>query len=295
MSGQLDPELAALAADKPTLVGIDSDGCVFDSMSVKQIQCFHPQILRHWNLYAAEKALREAAEFVNLYSRWRGSNRFPALLKTFELFAEHPGVHGADVTLPNVVSLRAYVGSGRPLSHAGLAAEVERTGDTELRRLLEWSADVNAEVERVVQDMPPFDGVRRALERMAGESELIVVSQTPEEALVREWRAQGLDSWVSVIAGQERGTKSEHLAQASAGRWPPEKVLLIGDAPGDLDAARQVGACFFPIDPGQEEGSWARLVEEAYDRFLQGRYRGDYEDSLVDRFLSLLPETPSWA
>ena len=66
-----------------TLIGIDSDGCVFDTMGVKQKKHFHPLIIEKWNLKSIEGQLRQAAEFVNLYSAWRGQNRFPALLKTF--------------------------------------------------------------------------------------------------------------------------------------------------------------------------------------------------------------------
>ncbi len=70
-----------------SVVGIDSDGCVFDSMVVKQCVHFHPMIIACWHLEAIEPQLRETAEFVNLYSKWRGSNRFAALLKVFELLA----------------------------------------------------------------------------------------------------------------------------------------------------------------------------------------------------------------
>jgi len=71
-----------------SFVGIDSDGCVFDSMGIKQCNHFHPLLVKFWGLEKIEKQLRAAAEFVNLYSQWRGSNRYPAVVKTFELLAE---------------------------------------------------------------------------------------------------------------------------------------------------------------------------------------------------------------
>jgi len=73
-----------------TFVGIDSDGCVFDTMEVKQKDHFHPLIIKTWGLEAIEPQLRQAAEFVNLYSKWRGQNRFPALLQVFDLLHEWP-------------------------------------------------------------------------------------------------------------------------------------------------------------------------------------------------------------
>ena len=48
-------------------VGVDSDGCVFDSMTVKQCDYFHPLIVRFWGLALIEKQLRETAEFVTGY------------------------------------------------------------------------------------------------------------------------------------------------------------------------------------------------------------------------------------
>ena len=43
-------------------------------------------------------------------------------------------------------------------------------------------------------------------------ADLIIVSQTPLEALEREWKEHNLEKYVNVIAGQEHGTKTEHIA-----------------------------------------------------------------------------------
>ena len=74
------------------LVGIDSDGCVFDTMELKHKECFIPNIINHWNLQGVSKYAREAAEFVNLYSKSRGINRFPALVETMEWLQKRPEV-----------------------------------------------------------------------------------------------------------------------------------------------------------------------------------------------------------
>src|SRR4030042_627668 len=73
-------------------VGIDSDGCAFDAMELKQKECFTPSTIRVWGLQPISKYARETAEWVNLYSKWRGANRWPALVKVFELLAERPEV-----------------------------------------------------------------------------------------------------------------------------------------------------------------------------------------------------------
>ena len=65
---------------------------------------------------------------------------------------------------------------------------------------------------------------------------------------------------------------------------------MVGDAPGDLKAAGDVGALFFPINPGGEEESWERFAGEGIDRFLGGQYAGVYEDALIQDFMKLLPK-----
>ena len=36
-------------------IGLDSDGCVFDSMEIKHKECFAPAFIKHWKLQAASK------------------------------------------------------------------------------------------------------------------------------------------------------------------------------------------------------------------------------------------------
>ena len=142
--------------------------------------------------------------------------------------------------------------------------------------------------------MPPFPFVEDCLDKMKGKADAIVVSQTPFEALKREWEEHGIDASVRTIAGQEMGTKTEHLGFAAKDRYPSDKMLMIGDAPGDLKAARANGALFYPINPGAEEASWEKLFKEALDRFFAGTYAGDYEKGLLDEFDRYLPENPPW-
>ena len=69
---------------------------------------------------------------------------------------------------------------------------------------------------------------------------------------------------------------------------------MIGDAPGDHQAAVANQALFFPINPGAEEASWRKLYEEGIDRFLSGAFAGAYQDELLAEFDKALPEKPPW-
>jgi len=287
-------DLAHLARLHDALVGLDSDGCVFPTMELKQRQCFHAEIIRCWQLERIAGPLRECAEYVNLRSRWRGQNRFPALLMTFDLLAARPEARASGVPLPDTAALKAYCASGLTLSNTTLAQEVQRTGAPELARLLAWSLAVTANIERLVKQVAPFRGVRESLEKICARADLIVVSQTPEEALVREWQTSGLATYPALIAGQELGTKTEQLQLAAGTKYAADRVLVIGDAFGDLHAARATGALFFPVNPGHEADSWQRFHEEALEKFLSGAYAGAYQADRIAEFEALLPDQPPW-
>lgn len=287
-------DLINLKPEHDSFVGIDSDGCVFPTMEIKQKQCFHGLIVSEWGLEKIEKYVRESAEFVNLYSKWRGANRFPCLVMTIDLIRDRPEVRAAGVELPEFKSLRRFIDSGVPLGNPSLEAEVKKTGDPELAKVLQWSKAVNAKVAKTVRNVPPFPWALASLKKIHANSDAICVSQTPAEALVREWAENGIIRYVRVIAGQELGTKAEHIKMAAGGKYDKSRILMIGDAPGDKKAAQANGALFYPINPGREDDSWKQFHDEAYDLFLKGRYAGAYESKLIAEFDALLPETPPW-
>ncbi len=271
-----------------TLVGIDSDGCVFDSMGIKQRNHFVPFIIRWWRLEPFADLVRRHIERINLFSSSRGGNRFPNLILLFEALAREPALRAGGYTLPDFTSLRRYCESGQALGNETLAAEAARSSDPELHRVLAWSRALSHDIDTHMEPVPPFIWARRSLERMARTSDLVVISQTPEAALRREWRQHGLDQLVPCMAGQEQGSKARQLRQASGGRYPAGSLLMIGDALGDLTAAEAGGALFYPIMPGDEETAWRQFHDDAYPRFLAGAFVGDYADACLRRFKASL-------
>lgn len=274
------------------LVGIDSDGCAFDTMEVKHKECFIPNIVQHYGLAGVSKYAREAAEFVNLYSKSRGINRFPALVEALEWLRDRQEVQARGVKIRIPPSLVEWIERETKLGNPALEAEVKATGDPDLQLALAWSQAVNAAVARVVNNVPPFPYVRQCLEKLKPNADLLVVSATPNEALTREWEEHDLAQYVCAICGQETGSKKESLTNAK--KYPPGHTLMIGDAPGDYKAAVPNGALFYPINPGAEEASWRRLYEEGIDRFLAGTFAGEYQDKLLAEFDTYLPEKPPW-
>ena len=276
------------------LVGIDSDGCAFDTMEVKHKECFIPNTIKYFGLQAVSRYAREAAEFVNLYSKWRGINRFPALVSTIDLLQDRPEVLGRGVKLPEITSLRDWIKRETKLANPQLEKEVAAHGDPTLTRALAWSKAVNVSIEHMVEGVPPFPFLRKSLQKLAPMADMIVCSATPAAALTSEWNEHEIAKFVGAICGQEAGSKKEILQASSALGYAPNKVLMIGDAPGDLQAARAVNALFYPINPGAEDASWERFYNEACDKFLKGTFAGDYEAALVKEFDTYLPEQPPW-
>jgi phosphoglycolate phosphatase-like HAD superfamily hydrolase len=278
---------------KEFFVGIDSDGCIFDSMEIKHQECFAPMFIKHFHLQAVSKYARETWAFVNLYSKTRGANRFPALVRALNLLRERPQVNARGVKIPDTKALDEWIARETKLGNATLAAEV-KNGNRGLDQVKVWSDAVNDTVLDLVHGVPPFPLVRECLAKINAKADAMCISQTPVDALQREWSEHGIEKFVKIIAGQEMGTKTEHIKFAAKDKYAPTKILMIGDAPGDFNAAKKNGALFFPINPGKEEASWERLHNEALDRFFAGTYAGEYETALVKEFDACLPENPSW-
>ena len=202
------------------LVGIDSDGCAFDTMELKHKECFIPNTINYWGLQGVSKYAREAAEFVNLYSKSRGINRFPALVEALEWTNRRPEVKARGIKVDIPQSLLDWMKRETKLGNPALEKEVQRTGDPHLKHTLEWSKAVNEAIGGMVRGVPPFPFVRESLEKLSRQADMLVVSATPHEALQREWEEHDLAKYTVAICGQEIGTKKESLAAAA--KYPAE-------------------------------------------------------------------------
>jgi phosphoglycolate phosphatase-like HAD superfamily hydrolase len=281
-------------------VGIDSDGCAFDTMGIKQRECFCPWLIGYFGLQPVAQAARECKDFADLFSKTRGANRHKTSKRIIaELLPKHPMTKARGFKVPQYPHYFAWVDDPKSLlSNDGLKQAIEKARSPEARAELElalaWSKKVNEAIGQIVKDMPPFPYVRESLEKIQPLADVIVVSATPGEALIREWEEHDIARYVEIIAGQEMGTKAQHLEYATKGRYEKNHVLMVGDAPGDMKAARANNALFYPINPGDEVESWKRFHDEAFDRFIKGRYAGQYETKLIAQFDACLPEKPPW-
>jgi phosphoglycolate phosphatase-like HAD superfamily hydrolase len=300
MSNSAQP-LIDLKPVKDYLVAIDSDGCAFDAMGIKQRECFCPMMIAYFNLQPVAEAARECKIFADLFSKTRGANRHKTAVRILtELLPSHPMVKERGFKVPEFKHYAEWVNDPDSLlSNEGLAQAIADAGSDEgkkeLQRVFVWSRRVNEMVAEVCKGVPPFPYVRESIEKMAERADIIVCSATPSEALEREWAEHGLARYVRVIAGQEMGKKAEHLAIVSDGKYDKDKIIMLGDAPGDQNAAKQNDLAFYAVNPGAEANSWKRFHDEAFDKFMDGSYAGEYEKMVIDEFETYLPQHPQWA
>lgn len=282
------------------LVAVDSDGTVFDTMTIKHRECLAPCMIECFGLEPVAQAARECLDFAGLFNKTRGANRHKTLRRVLgELLPSHPMVKSSGFAVPRLPHYFAWVDdpdntlSGHALTRAIAAA----TGSSreELELAAAWNDRVNKCNEQKTGAIPPFAFVRECVEKLYDRADIVVVSTAPCQTLTREWSSQRLAQYAAVIAGQEMGTKARCLEYAAKGRYNRNHVLMIGDSPGDWKAAKANDALFYPIDPGDEVASWKRFHNEAMDRFFNGTYGGKYESELIAEFDSRLPQSPPWA
>ena len=77
-------DLKLLVPKKEYFVGIDSDGTVFNSMELKHKDCFIGSLIRVFQLAEIAHEVHLVWNYVNIFSNTRGTNRFKALLLTFD-------------------------------------------------------------------------------------------------------------------------------------------------------------------------------------------------------------------
>ncbi len=287
------PDLGAYQKTNKYLVCIDSDGCALDTMEIKHKECFCTAFIECFGLQAIAKYAREAWDFTNLYSKTRGFYRMKTLVMSIELLAKRREVVERGFKLPDITALKEWCETYEVLSDATLAEFARTHNDKTIETTLEWSAEVNRRVARVVKGAPPFMHVRESLAALAGKADVAVVSATPTAALQNEWTEHDIKKYTSFICGQEYGSKKDVIARLKQ-IYGDGNVLMIGDAMGDFSSANAAGAAFYPICPEQEDSSWELFQNEVSEIFTSGRYDAQTQKKYASRLDACLADKPSW-
>lgn len=270
----------ALTNECPFVVCIDSDGCAMDTMDIKHIRFFGPLAAKYFEIKDQEVYLEEWNR-VNLFSETRGINRFKGLLLSLEFAKEH-GEAIADFSV-----FANWCNHTTSLSNQSLEEEIAKHNDAVLVKALEWSKAVNHGIEtELVGEDKPFEGVKSALEEISKVAQIAIVSSANSEAINSEWKRHELMPFVSEFFGQERGSKAAAIKEIKSLGFEKEKILMVGDAPGDLDAAKVNEVHFYPILFGKEKDSWETLVTKILPEFIDGQYNDEEYLAIYHKHLS---------
>ena len=271
------------AREHDFLVCVDSDGCVMETMNIKHLECFGPSMVEEWDLEEWREPILDRWNQINLYSMTRGVNRFNALLMALrEIDARYTPIEGLN-------DLDEFVKGGHELSNEALEEAIPLTGSVCLQKALNWSRNVNSRISLIsMYQKLPFPGVIEALDKLHPVADVVIVSNANHQALEDEWTYYNMLGEVDDIMSQDTGAKDYCINKLLEHGYEKDRVIMIGDAPADRDAALATGVHFFPVLVNHEAESWTEFVDDAMPRLLEGRFDEAYQQLLHERFLKNL-------
>lgn len=277
-------DLQSFQKNKDFLVCIDSDGCAIDSMNIKHTNCFGPRMVDEWNLHNWSSEILESWNYVNLYSLTRGINRFKGLIKALKEINEKY------TQIEDLGSLEHWVETTNELSNNSLSRAIEENPESIcLKKALSWSNQVNASIKQLPEEeVIPFPMVKEALMFAHERADIAIVSSANPGAIMDEWQRHELLPHVDLVLAQDAGTKAYCIQELVKKGYDKKNVVMCGDAPGDMDAAKVNGVFYYPIKVNLEKESWSEFVNIGFDKLLGGSFEGDYQDAKIDEFIKNL-------
>lgn len=265
------------------LICVDSDGCAMDTMDIKHFRCFGPCMVEEWGLEQWAEPILSRWNDINLYTMTRGINRFKGLAMALrEIDEQYTEINGLE-------ELERWVERAPALSNDGVETAISSGGGEILRKALRWSRAVNERINTLPFEVKkPFAGVLEGLKYAHSVADIAIVSSANLQAVEEEWALYGLLDYVDILLAQDVGSKAFCIAELLKKGYVKDKVLMTGDAPGDLDAARSNGVFYYPILVRREAESWDEFRKTAVDKLVNSRYGGDYQEEKINAFLDNL-------
>ena len=253
------------------LVCVDSDGCVMDTMNCKHFHCFGPCMVAEWALEAWKEAILERWNVINLFSMTRGINRFKGLAMALgEIDRQYTPITG-------IAALQHWADTAPALSNDGIAKAAAEATDAEAKHIFEkalaWSKAVNAAIVDLDESLKvPYSGAMEGLAAAHSFADVAMVSSANRDAVEEEWGKFGLLAHTDIVLAQDIGSKAACIAAMLKFGYDPNKVVMVGDAPGDSDAAEKNGVHYYPILVNHEKESWAEAVDVAFEKLRSGEF-----------------------
>ena len=277
-------DLKSYKKSKDFLVCIDSDGCAIDSMNIKHINCFGPEMIGEWSLHEWKVEILKRWNDINLFSLTRGINRFKGLLMALS------EIDKKYVTVEDLASFANWVETTKELSNNSLARAIESNPESVcLKKALSWSNRANESIKKLPEEeVVPFEMVKEALVFAHKDADIVVVSSANLGAIMDEWERHELLPHVDLVLAQDAGTKAYCIAELLKKGYDRDKVIMCGDAPGDMEAAERNGVFYYPIKVNLEKESWMEFIDIGFNKLLDGCYFGEYQSLKKDEFIKNL-------
>lgn len=179
--------------------------------------------------------------------------------------------------IPGIKSLQHWVETAPALSNDGIAKAAAEAADPETKRILEkalaWSKAVNSAIVQLDDSLKvPYSGAKEGLAAAHQFADVAMVSSANRDAVEEEWGKFGLLEHTDIVLAQDVGSKAACIAAMLNFGYDPDKVLMIGDAPGDDEAAIRNKVHFYPILVNHEKASWEEAVAVAFGKLRKGAY-----------------------
>ncbi len=253
------------------LICVDSDGCVMDTMNCKHFHCFGPCMVAQWGLEAWQDAILARWNEINLFSMTRGINRFRGLAMALG------EIHESCKPITGIAHLKHWAETAPALSNDGVIKALAEATDEDAKEVfakaLAWSKAVNASIVQLPEELKvPYPGAREGLAAAHAFADVAMVSSANRDAVEEEWGKFGLLEHTDIVLAQDIGSKAHCIAEMLKFGYDPGKVLMVGDAPGDSDAAEKNGVYYYPILVNHEKDSWDEAIAVAFPKLRSGEY-----------------------
>ena len=253
------------------LVCVDSDGCVMDTMNCKHFHCFGPCMVAEWGLEQWKEEILERWNVINLFSMTRGINRFKGLAMALG------EIHETYTPITGIAALQHWADTAPALSNDAVAKAAAEETDADAKLVLEkalsWSKAVNAAIAELDEALKvPYAGAKEGLAAAHEFADVAMVSSANRDAVEEEWKKFGLLAYTDIVLAQDVGSKAACIREMLKFGYDPDKVLMVGDAPGDCDAAEKNGVRYYPILVNHEKESWDEAVAVAFGKLQEGAY-----------------------
>lgn len=264
---------------KKKVIFIDSDGTVMDSMTFKHLNCFGPAIIEifHFDNYA--KPILEKWNSINLYSLTRGINRFDGIGMLLEY------VNDNFIKIDILEDYKKWLNIAKTKSNKALE-EYILNGHENLKPVLDWSNLTNQLINKYKDAVKPFTNASEAISLLAQHFKIIIISSANNKAVMHEWEKFKLLDYVDKVCTQEMGTKEDCIKQEMV-ELNYDDAIMLGDAVGDLEAAKHNNISFYPIMPKEEDQAWEDFVNVYSKMFYNSTYK-QVEETVISSFINKL-------